>query len=239
MSGLLWLERWRLTVVVAVVLVAVVITGLVLVFSGPSHSSPVALPADGRGSATLVVASGTPELSVQTANLGSTLVRASVPAGATVRPLLDQNGVIRLTLVSGSGHNGKYTLQVLLSDAVTWTIDFDGGTDRTVANLRGGKIAAVTFGAGSDIIDLALPRPSGTPVIRLDGGASQFLLTLPPGVPAQVTAAAGAAELTLDSTTRTGVAGGTVLTGPGWAGAANRFDIDAASGVDQLSVSRW
>jgi hypothetical protein len=240
MSGLLWLRRWRLTAVVAVLLVAALVTGLVLMFSGPSHPTATAsLPAGGRTSATLVVASGTRELSVQTANLGSTLVRASVPAGATVRPLLDQNGDVRLTLVPAAGHSANYTVRVLLTDAVTWTIVFDGGTERTVADLRGGKIAGVTFGAGSDIIDLALPRPSGTSVIRLGGGASQFLITLPPGVPAQVTAGGGAAELALDSITRTGVAGGTVVTPPGWAGAVNRFVVVATSGVDRMLVSRW
>jgi len=240
MSGLLWLRRWRLTAAVAVALAAVLITGLVLVFSGPGRTTTTAaLPADGRTSATLVVASGTRVLSVQTANLGATLVRASVPAGATVRPLLDQNGGVRLTLASSSGHQANYTVLVLLSDAVTWTIVFDGGTERTVADLRGGKIADVTFGAGSDIIDLALPRPSGTSVIRLGGGASQFLITLPPGVPAQVTAGGGAARLALDSITRTGVAGGTVVTPPGWAAAVSRFVVVATSGVDRLSVSRW
>jgi len=30
-----------------------------------------------------------------------------------------------------------------------------------------------------------------------------------------------------------------VLTPPGWAGAASRFDIDATSGFSRLTVSRW
>ena len=35
------------------------------------------------------------------------------------------------------------------------------------------------------------------------------------------------------------LAGGTVLTPPGWATATSRFDIDATSGFSRLTVSRW
>jgi hypothetical protein len=237
-----WIAQWRITALVAVVLAAVVVTGLVLFFSGgsPSRAPVASLPrAGGQSAATLVVASGTPDLSVTTANLGSTLARATVTSGAPVRPVLTHDDGTRLTLATGSGHARNYTVQVTLSSAVTWTLDFDAGTQATDVNMRGATVGDVTFGAGSDVIDLVLPRPSGTSVIRLAGGASRFSLSLPPGVPAQVRAAQGAAELALDSGTRTGVAGGTVVTSPGWASARNRFDIDAVSGVDQLTVARW
>jgi hypothetical protein len=238
-----WILRWRITAAAAVLAAAVVAIGLVLIFSAarsPSSGPGAALPrAAGQSAATLVVASGTPRLSVTTADLGSTLARATVTAGAPVRPVLTLNDGARLTLATASGDARTYTVQVTLSTAVTWTLDLGGGTQVTDVNLRGARIGDVTFAAGSDVIDLALPRPSGTSVIRLAGGASRFALTLPPGVPAQVTAAGGAALLALDSITRTGVAGGTVVTPPGWASARNRFDIDAVSGVDQMTVARW
>ena len=238
-----WIIRWRFTAAAVVVLTAVAVTGLVLAFSsggGRSSSQRAALPLGaGQSRATLVVASGTPDLSVTTENLGSALVRASVTAGAPVRPVLSLNDGARLTLTSAPGTARKYTVDIVLSTAVTWTLDFDAGTQTTDADLRGAKIGDVTFGAGSDVIDLSLPRPSGTSVIRLAGGASQFQIALPAGVPARVTAAAGAGTMALDSTSRTGVAGGTVVTPPGWASARDRFDVDAVSGVDQLVVSRW
>jgi hypothetical protein len=236
-----WIVRWRFTTAAAVVLLAVVVTGLVLAFStGGGRTSQATLPLGADQSrATLVVASGTPDLSVTTADLGSTLVHASVTVGAPVRPVLSLNDGARLTLASAPGTARTYTVHVVLSTAVTWTLDFDAGTQTTDADLRGGRIGDVTFAGGCDAIDLALPRPSGTSVIRLGGGASQFQLTLPSGIPARVTAAAGAGTLTLDSTSQTGVAGGTVVTPPGWTAAADRFDIDAVSGVDVLTVARW
>jgi hypothetical protein len=130
-------------------------------------------------------------------------------------------------------------VHVVLSSAVTWSLDFDGGTRHTTADLRGAKVANVMFGAGSDVIDLAMPAPSGTTTIQVANGASQFLLSLPAGIPARVSAGAGAGKLTVDAVTRTGVAGGTVVTPPGWTAAAERFNVDASSGVDVLSVTRW
>ena len=43
----------------------------------------------------------------------------------------------------------------------------------------------------------------------------------------------------VDDQNLTGVAGGTVLTPPGWATATSRFDIDATSGFSRLTVRRW
>jgi hypothetical protein len=86
---------------------------------------------------------------------------------------------------------------------------------------------------------VSLPRPAGTVPFLFAGGASQFSLSLPGGIPVRVTARGGAGFLTVDGQSLTGVAGGTVLTPPGWATATARFDLDATAGVSSLTVSRW
>src|SRR5581483_11719800 len=121
---------------------------------------------------------------------------------------------------------------------VTWSLDLAGGTQLTRVDLRGGKVAGIAVMAGSDTLDMRLPRPAGTLPLLLDGGVSQFLLSLPAGVPAQVTVGGGASFLSLDGQHLTGIAGGTVVTSPGWAGATSRYDIDAISGFSRLAVSR-
>jgi hypothetical protein len=73
----------------------------------------------------------------------------------------------------------------------------------------------------------------------LAGGVSQFLISLPGGVPARVTVGGGAAYVSTGNQDLTGVAGGTVLTPPGWAAATSRLDIDATSGFSRLTVSQW
>jgi hypothetical protein len=155
---------------------------------------------------------------------GSRLVVLSL-AGASVLP--------------GHVQDSRYVVRVVLNSAVTWALDLAGGTQRTVADLRGGTVAGVAVMAGSAVLDVSLPRPSGTLPFLLAGGASQVRLSLPGGVPVQVTAGGGASSVSVDDHELTGVAGGTVLTPPGWATAGSRIDLDATSGFSQLTVSRW
>jgi hypothetical protein len=219
-------------------------TAAILSGSGPGHVA--SMPVAGHGSATLEVTSGTPVLAITVARLGGTLLRVSTPDSAPVRPVLTGSALaapVVLSLVGasgdGHGHPAAYAVSVVLNSAVVWSLDLAAGTDRTSADLRGGRVAGITVTAGSDILDVSLPRPTRTLALRLAGGASQFLVSLPGGVPAQVTVGGGAAYVTVDGQSRIGVAGGTVLTPAGWSTATARFDIDAIAGVSRLTVSRW
>jgi len=241
MSG--FLPRWRITVPVAVAALAAGAVGTALAVTTSASSHVVSLSAGGRTSAALEVTAGTPVLDVSVARLPGTLLRVSTPDDAPVRPVLSGSAPIVLSLAGaaavGGDHGGGYAVSVVLSSAVVWSIDFAGGTQRTDADLRGGKVGGIAVTAGSDILDVSLPRPAGTMPFLLAGGVSQFLLSLPGGVPAQVTVGAGASYVSVDDQDRIGVAGGTVISPPGWATATSRFDIDATSGFSRLTVSRW
>lgn len=254
-----WLGPRR-ALVIGVAIVAVAVTATALAATLPDHSDPhvASVPAGGRAGATLDVVSGTPLLSVRVADLGGTggtLLRAATPDGTPVRPVLrtadpgtpvrsGKSETVFLTLASAAGggtagNGGKYAVTVTLNAAVTWQLNFGGGTERTVADLRGGRLSGLTFTAGSDVIDTTLPRPAGTVAIRLAGGASQFLLRVPRGVPVRIAAYGGAGQVSLDGADHTGVGGGSVFTTPGWPAAAARFDVDATAGAAHVAVTSW
>ena len=124
-----------------------------------------------------------------------------------------------------------------LNAAVSWQLDLGGGTTRTVADLRGGRLTGINVTAGSGILDLVLPTPGGNVPVRLTAGASQFLLSLPSGIQARVTAAGGAGEITLEGRDYVGVAGGSVFTTSRWTAGAAGFDIDATAGAARIAVT--
>lgn len=246
-----WITRPRLILATAAVIaVAAGAGGTALALGGPSSPHVAAMPAGGLTRAELKVTSGTAILDVSVGKLGGTLLRVSTPDGAPVRPVLSDPGLIVLSL-AGAGPGGPgaagpgarrqdsgYAVKVVLNAAVTWSLDLAGGTQLTTVDMRGGKVAGIAVMAGSDTLDMKLPRPAGTLPLLLAGGVSQFLLSLPAGVPAQVTVGGGASFVSLDGQHLTGIAGGTVVTSPGWAAATSRYDIDATSGFSRLAVSR-
>jgi hypothetical protein len=240
MSGLL--SKRSVVIVATVAVLAVAAGGTAYALSASSSAHVASLPTGGRSQAALKITSGTSVLDVSVANLHGTLLRASTPDGAPVRPVLSGSAPIVLSLAgvgTTSARSTDYAVTVVLSSSVVWSLDFAAGTQRTEADLRGGRVSGIAVTAGSDILDMSLPRPSGTLLFRLAGGVSQFLISLPSGVPAQVTVGGGASYVSMGNQDLTGVAGGTVLTPPGWATATSRFDIDATSGFSRLAVTRW
>lgn len=239
-----WLTRPRLIMVIAAAAaVALGAGGTALALGGPSSSHVAAMSRGRLTQAELKVTSGTAILQITVDQLGGTLLRVSTPDRAPVRPVLSDHGLVVLAL-AGTAPGGPqrqdsgYAVKVVLNAAVTWSLDLAGGTQLTRVDLRGGKVAGIAVMAGSDTLDMKLPRPAGTLPLLLAGGVSQFLLSLPAGVPAQVTVGGGASFVSLDGQHLTGIAGGTVVTSPGWAAATSRYDIDATSGFSRLAVSR-
>jgi hypothetical protein len=236
------LSRRFLVIAAAAVVLAAAAGGTASALSASSSAHIASLPTAGRSHAALEITSGTSALDVSVANLHGALLRVSTPDGAPVRPVLSGSGPIVLSLTGGgttSARNTDYALTVVLSSSVVWSLDFAAGTQRTEADLRGGQVSGIAVTAGSDILNVSLPRPSGTLPFLLAGGVSQFLISLPGGVPARVTVGGGASYVSVGNQDLTGVAGGTVLTPPDWAAATSRLDIDATSGFSRLTVSQW
>jgi hypothetical protein len=240
--GLLGRGRVAVAAATAVVAAGAGGTALAVGTSSPPHAASMATA--GRTQAALRVTSGTSVLDISVARLGGTLLRVSTPVSAPVRPVLSGSTLILLSLVGDrpapdQGRGGGYAVRVVLNSAVTWSIELAGGTQRTDVDLRGGKVGGITVTAGSDILDVSLPVPSGVLPLLFAGGANQFSLSLPGGVPAEVIVGGGAGFLSVDGQNMTGVAGGTVLATPGWPTARSRFDVDAIAGVSRLTVTRW
>lgn len=232
----------RVTVAAAAVALAAGAGVTAAAVGTPSSTHVATVATAGRTRAALEVASGTPVLDISVARLHGTLLRASTPGRAPVRPVLSGSSPIVLSLAGDQpapGRSAGYAVSVVLNSAVAWSLHLAGGTQRTDVDLRGGRVSAIAVTAGSEILDVSLPRPAGTVPFLFAGGATQFSLRLPSGVAARVTAGGGAAFLMVEGQSLTGVAGGTVVATPGWAAATARVDVQATAGVSWLDVTRW
>ena len=208
--------------------------------TAPANSHTVSMTAGGRTRASLDVLTGTTVLTIGTANFGpgGSLLTVTTPGGTPVPQLSssDPDGTGNGTLVDLTAPNSP-AVTVTLNAGVSWQIDLDGGASRTDVDLRGGQLSGISFNAGSNLVTLALPRPDGDVPVQMAGGASDFQLSLPTGIPARVTAGGGASEVSLEGQQHTGVAGGSVFTTPGWSPGVTGFDIDATSGVSTITVT--
>lgn len=203
---------------------------------GAPHT--VSVPLNGRQHAALAVLSGASSVTVTAAALPGELVRVSTPPGSGSVPGLSvSGGTVDLSLRGAGAPGGPATIQVTVNAGVAWRLTLSGGASQTSVFLGSGRLRGADFTAGSSQITMRLPRPDGTVRIVVAGGASQVRLAVPAGIPARLSLDGGASTATLRGQARSGLAGGTILTDPGWAAAANRYDIDAASGVSVISVA--
>lgn len=223
----------RVATATAAALLAAPLTACATASAATPHIA--SLPGDGHSHATLQVLTGTGVLRVGVSDLGGggPLLRVSTPAGDPAPQLREPAGNTVVMLSAA----GASTVSVTLNTAVAWQLDLGGGTTRTVADLRGARLTGVNVTAGSDVLYLLLPRPGGDVPVRMAGGASQFLLSVPRGIQARVTAAGGAGEISVEGRDYVGVAGGSVFTTPGWTAGAAGFDIDATAGAARVAVT--
>jgi hypothetical protein len=191
---------------------------------------------DGRERAELDVVSGAATVTISSARLGGELMRASTPANSGVAPDLVAGTTTQLFL-DGTGRPGPAALRILLNSQVTWRLVFTGGASQMSVDLGAGRFGGADFAAGSALITMRLPEPEGTVTVVLAGGASQVSIGIPTGVAARLRLDGGAASATIGGHSYTGVAGGTMLTMPGWASAPRRYDIDAPAGVSAIAVT--
>lgn len=205
----------------------------------------VSAPRGDLKQAVFELASGVTTVVVHSAALNDALYRITTPDGSGIVPaaVLSDGHVAMQT--TSSGTNGPSIVDIALNSQVSWSIHLDGGATETTVDMRDGGLAALDFGAGVTRIDVTLPLLSGTELvpatqqIRMAGGASEFTVHAPQGIPTRVTMGGGGSSATLDGVTHTGIAGGTVFAPEGWDTAKERVDINNTAGVSTFTLDRY
>jgi hypothetical protein len=185
----------------------------------------------------LQLLSGVTAVTVRTEDIGDDLLRVSTPDDSQIAPVVNGEDPIRV-LTEGTGAPGPSIMDIRLAKGLRWNLRFSGGAQDQVVDLRAGGVSGVDFAAGVTRIELSLPKPSGAVTVRMAGGASEFVIHAPDGVPVRLRLAGGAGSATVDGNARSGIAGGTVIEPDGWSSATDRYDVDATAGVSSVVVDR-
>jgi hypothetical protein len=231
LAGLLVLA---LVVVIALSVVTEVIGG----DGGDRDDRVVTGPRAGRTEATVELLSGVTAVTVRAVDLGGPLYRVRTPQGGRHVPqVTDRDGLVRVQL-GESGRSGPSTVEIELATATRWHVRIVGGATQQTIDLSAGRVAEVALVGGATSVDLTLPHPAGNVPVRMVSGVATWAVHLPDGVPTQVFVGAGAGTVTVDGATRTGVAGGTTVTGEGWAQAADRYEVIASGGMSTFTLDR-
>src|SRR6266540_353714 len=205
--------------------------------SAPSSRVATA-PLDNQRERDFELVSNTGLVTIRASDLADRLYVITTPADGNATPSVSVQGSrVTLQLVP-TGKSGPASVEVRLSTRVRWYLRLSGGAVESHVDMSAGKLSGMELLGGATRLELSLPAPDGNIPVRMSGGANQFLVHLPDGVPVRVRVGSGAANVNIDELAKSRIAPGTVFTQTAWNGAARRYDIDAVAGFSTLRIDR-
>jgi DNA-binding MarR family transcriptional regulator len=225
-------------------------------FIGQSYQAPLSDAQRGR----LIFSSGAPRLSLNIAPLGARAAARVIVETSASR--LHFDGRARDGQLVGANFNGplpdvrtsdgvvniRYRRgalaavtargsEIALSDKLPWSIDLDGGLTDLDGSLRDVVLERLEVNGGANHVDLELPRPTGTTIVRVSGVVSDAHFRRPRGVPVRLRVNGGVSQLTFDGKRYRDVDGERRFTSYGSSGTAEGYEIDIRGGASSLQVS--
>jgi DNA-binding MarR family transcriptional regulator len=125
---------------------------------------------------------------------------------------------------------------VVLAAEIPWAIQIQGGLTDLTGSLDGVSIETLEVEGGANHINLVLPRPNGTALIRIRGVVSSARFMRPRGVPVALRVEGGIAHLDFDGKTYSNVSGKRRVATRADAAATDRYEIDVRGGASTLVV---
>jgi len=133
---------------------------------------------------------------------------------------------------------GRTSADVRLNPSSSWAIEVRGGVSHWDSDLRTLELTAIEVRGGVSKVELRLPRPRGSSIVRVSGGASHLTLRRPAGVPARLEIGGGASKLELDAQYLGAVGGPVRLETPDYSNATDSYEVEIGGGASQIRVIR-
>ncbi len=212
-----------------------VVRGLLTFSSGAPRLSINLSPLGPRAAARVIVEPSASRLHFAGAAPGGQLVGASFAGplpdvralAGTVRVRYSRGALVAITTREA---------EVALSAAIPWAIEIQGGLTDLSGSLAAISLERLELDGGANHIDLELPRPSGTAVIRIRGVISNARFTRPRGVPVTLRVEGGISHLVFDGKTYTNISGKRRVASKSDTSTTDRYEIDVRGGASTLFV---
>lgn len=239
-----WLPR--LAVALALVLALVLLGGAVAYSALPGfqvataktdYSAPLGKVEQGR----LRLALSATDVTVQGTDMPD-LYRAHVeyPSGRPPK-VSAENGRVSLET------NNNFTLiglrttnraQVSVNQTIPWQVEISGGASRQTLDLASVRLTGLNVSGGASQAEATLPRPSGTVVIHISGGASNITVHRPSGVAARVRMSGGASNLTVDGSKHSVLSGEVNWQTSDYDTAGDRYELETSGGASNVTLDQ-
>jgi hypothetical protein len=130
--------------------------------------------------------------------------------------------------------SGGRTVTVNLSSRIPWSININGGATTVTIDVSGLSLSRLAVNGGATTLRLTVGAPNGTVPISVNGGANTVTIDRPAGTEASVTMSGGVNDFTADGQHQSALGGNITWQSPGYAAAADRYDVHAAGGANHL-----
>jgi hypothetical protein len=125
--------------------------------------------------------------------------------------------------------------KIALNQTIPWEIEFRSGISQLTADLRDLQLCALDLCSVS-AARITLPVPVCPANIYLSGSASDLVVHRPAGVEIRLQIAGSVSRLTLDGKRVGAVGGGLQWQTPNYQDSSQRYDIDIAGSVSNMTI---
>jgi hypothetical protein len=184
--------------------------------------------------ATLELADGVTQLRVVTGDLDDGVVKVAVGADSTIKARTEiDDDTVRVSVAPSGRKQGSASLEITLSDEVTWSFRMRGGVNTAGIDLSGGRVGDIELIGGAGTVDLVLPTQRDAIAIAERGGLGTWRIVTDGEVPVRALFREGAGSVTVYGDADAGVGRGEqIRAGRGDGG----IRLDSAGGVGALTV---
>jgi DNA-binding MarR family transcriptional regulator len=204
--------------------------------SGAPRMAMNVAPLGPRAAARVIMETSASRLELTSGTPAGELVRASFDGPRPEVRALAGNVEIRYRRQAAAAFTARRA-SIGLSSGVPWSIELDGGLTDLKGRLDGIRLERLDVDGGANHVDLALPRPQGTAVVRLGGVASSVRLSRPAGVPVALRMAGGVSHLVVDGRRGEQVAGKRRYVGPGFDDSPDRYELELLGGASDVTIA--